>query len=214
MSDLVSVPAVDLAAVMPFRAHEDVRYYLDGILIEPCATGGCMIVATEGHMLGAIHSPEARSDTSRILRITEGLEEALKQRAALNDGVVSVADEKGRVTLTVRGVESYIAPGPPFIDGKYPEWRKVIPPMEHIKPGTPSALQSRYLAKLWKTSREEQYSGVFFSHDGRNPETGAAVVQSVKAPNLIVLIMSMKFDRPAWPEWMPKKPPQPKEDAA
>lgn len=212
-SDLVSVPAGDIAAVMPFRAHDDIRYYLDGIYVEPCESGGCMIVATEGHMLGVIHSPEARSDKARLLRMTDGFEAALKSRKAVNEGVVSLAAEKARITLTVRGIEEYVQPGEPFIDGKYPDWRKVVPPLEHMRPGISAALQARYLSKLWRTCPVERYTGVFFSHDGRTPDTGAAVIQFVKSPSLIVLIMAMKFERPAWPEWMPR-PEVKAEDAA
>jgi hypothetical protein len=211
--ELVSIPAADLAAVMPFRAHGDVRYYLDGIYVEPCDAGGCMIVATEGHMLGAIHSPEARTDKARLLRITDGFEGALKGRNTLNNGVVSLAAENARITLRINGIEEYVQPGIPFIDGKFPDWRKVVPPVEHIQPGISACLQSRYLAKLWKTCPIERYAGVFLSHDARNPDAGAAIVQFVRSPSLIVLIMAMKFERPPLPDWIPREPAK-KEDAA
>jgi hypothetical protein len=206
---LVSVPAIDLAAVMPFRAHGDVRYYLDGVLVEPCPEGGCMIVATEGHMLAAVHSPEARADCPRILKVSEGLEEALKRMPSRNRvRVVSVPDEKGRITLHDEGVECYVQARDPFIDGKYPDWRKVIPPVEYLKPGVPAALQALYLTRLWKASREERHRGVFFSHDSRNPDMGVTVIQVVNRPELIILIMAMKFDRQPWPQWMPREPQQ------
>ena len=205
---LVSVPADVFAAVALFRAHEDVRYYLDGVMVEPCPEGGCMIVATEGHRLAVIHSPEARADRPRILRVTEGLEESLRHLPGRNSArTVSVPSEDARVLLCDNaGDELYVQAGTPFIDGKYPDWRKVIPPVESLKPGAPCALQSRYLAGLWKTCREERWGGVFFSHDSRNPDTGVAVVQFVKKPELVVLIMAMKFDRFAWPQWMPREP--------
>jgi len=205
---LVSVPADAFAAVLPFRAHEDVRYYLDGIMVEPCPTGGCMIVATEGHRLAVIHSPAARADRPRILTVSKGLEEALAYLPGRNSvRTVSVPNEGARVLLCDNaGDELYVQAGTPFIDGKYPEWRKVMPPVECLKPGAPGALQSRYLSALWKTCREERWGGVFFSHDSRNPDMGVTVVQFVKKPELIVLIMAMKFDRFAWPQWMPHEP--------
>lgn len=213
-STLVTVPADAIAAVIPFRAHGDVCYYFDGVFVEPCESGGCMIVATEGHMLAAIHSPAARSDQPRVLKVSDGLEEALKESPGRNQvRTVSVADEKGRVTLCDNaGDELYVQAGSPFIDGKYPDWRKPIPPQEYLKPGAPMCLQALYLTRLWKTCRGERYQGVFFSHDSRNPETGCVVVQFVRSPGLVVAIMAMKFYRPAWPAWMPREPA--KENAA
>ncbi len=208
MSDpIVRVPAIDLAAVVPFRAHQDVRYYLDGVFVEPVPEGGCMIVATEGHMLAAIHSLAACADQPRVLRIEEGLENALRDNPEANhDREIVVSDEKGRVTLHEHGTETFIQVGPPFIDGRYPDWRKPIPPVEHLKPGAPAALQALYLARLWKTCRDRRHTGIFFSHDDRNPDNGCSVVQVVNRPGLIICIMAMKFDRQEWPTWMPREP--------
>ena len=45
---VMSIPADDLKAVLPFKSNQDIRYYLNGVLVEKVETGGCMLVATNG----------------------------------------------------------------------------------------------------------------------------------------------------------------------
>jgi hypothetical protein len=198
---IVEIPVNDLLKVLPFRSFEDVRYYLNGIYVEPY-DGGCLLAATNGHWLGVINSPAARADKPRILSMSKNFDKALREAAS---GTLSVEDEKARSVVSVGPNEHYIEAGNPFIDGKYPEWRKVIPPLEHLKPGLMGALQSKYVSQLNKAApREDSYTGLKFWHDARDPEKAAAVARYSSCPELVVLIMPLQqFSAKSceWPAW-------------
>jgi len=202
----LSIPAKDLMAVLPFRARQDIRYYLDGISIEPVETGGCMIVATDGHLLGAIHSPNARASSKCIIRITKEMDKAIRELPGRNE-VRTVSLISGRLTL-LDNEEVCVQPGQPFIDyDKYPDWRKILPPVEQIRAGAMGLLSAKYLAKLFRVT-DSQYPDIKFFHDCRNPEKSATIAQVGTVPGLVILIMPMYKDRPwAWPDWMPREPP-------
>ena len=231
MSDqpLVEIPANDLLAVMPYRAAPgEVRFYLEGILIDPVESGGCMLVATDGHMMGVIHSKAARCDKTRILRVSRELHKALREAAfSYESKTVSVQNEESRLTLSaVAGgqliKELFVLPGDPFIGGKIVEWRKVVPPLEALKPGNPAHLPAKYLARLNRSlaALSDRHTGLTFWYDERAPKDKAVVARFDHIKELVVLIMPIREQEEVkWPEWYPKgeKPaeePKPAEAAA
>jgi len=216
---LVVIPASDLLTVMPYRADEgDVRYYLAGIVIEPVESGGCMLVASDGHTMGVIFSKEARCDKARILNVSREFHRAMRDDGFTDDLRVKVKDGNSRATLHgCDGTERFVMPGDPFIDGKIIEWRKVIPPLEHLKPGSPAQLAARYLARLGRSVLEQRRNGVTFWQDERDPKTRVVVVRYEYIPELVVLIMPLRQDvETTWPAWYPKgeKPAEKPAEAA
>jgi hypothetical protein len=220
---MLSVPAQDLKAVLPFRADQDVRYYLNGVLVKPCEGGGCLLVATDGHTLAVYRSEEAWTDKARILKINEDMEKALRKATTLHSARrVAVADEKARVVFHDERQELHIQPGDAFVDydgDKYPDFYKVIPPVEHLKPGTLSSLNAEYLGWLESACHGARWIDVRFWHDGRKPEEGVTVARFGPMPGLVVLIMAMRSKHEfTWPDWMPREPqatePAPEESAA
>lgn len=200
---IVEVPAQDLARVLPFRSTDDVRYYLNGVLVEPIDGGGCMLVATNGHWIAMIHSQDASTDKSRILHVSPAMEEAVREAARDSLAKATIESESSRIVLA-GSYERYIEPGAPFIEGKFPIWRKIIPPVEFLQPGLIAPLQSRYISALHKAADKDHYSGVKFWHDSRNPLKTSSVVRYSGCPDLIVLIMPlMRFEEKSceWPAW-------------
>ena len=52
----ISIPMTILAAVAPFMAKKDSRFYLKGALLE--TTGGCLrAVGTDGHAMAVADAP-------------------------------------------------------------------------------------------------------------------------------------------------------------
>jgi hypothetical protein len=227
MSDpLVTIPLADLRAVLPFMARDDVRYYLNGILVEPY-NGGCLLVATNGHLAAIIESKAARCDQKRILALsTDEFRAAIAGRIAPHrmdeddeddlpdtfngdnfEGTLEIADAEARAVMrNSLGNEAFILPGKPFLEGQYPDWRKIVPPIESLKPGIPSALAGRYLAMLNHPvliNRVQQQQVIFWGDDrGANK---AVLVRFAGLPALVVLIMPMRNENPAvaeWPDWM------------
>lgn len=220
---LITIPLLDIRAVLPFMGYQDIRYYLNGIYVEP-HEAGCRLVATNGYVMAVLDSDESRCDVPRILAVsTPEFRAAIRWRipplrmddddmqsaeggGENFDGTLNVATADSHVTLrTVDGFERFILPGKPFVDGKFPEWRKVIPRAEHLKPGLPSAISTIYLALLDKPQLKlRANSQVSFWHDERNPTDGPAVIRFDGLHELIVFVMPMRRSNPAstWPTWL------------
>lgn len=234
---MVSIPLEDLRAVLPFMGSEDVRYYLNGVLVEPY-NGGCLLVATNGHIMAVIESKAARCDRSRILalsnaeflsavrgrtqpiRVDEDGDE-LPNEDENFDGSLDIANAEARAVITAEnGVERFVMAGSPFIDGKYPDWRKVVPPIEHLKHGVPYALAGQYLALMNHPAISALRSkGVLFWGDdrGTDEKPSAITVRFDGLPNLIVVVMPINKVNPAlstWPDWMTVKAPEQAASAA
>ncbi len=60
-----------LAALIPFIAEEENRYYLNGINVKPMPEGGIRIAATDGHALGVIYDADGEADKEYILEINK-----------------------------------------------------------------------------------------------------------------------------------------------
>lgn len=206
---LVEVPVEDLLKVLPFRAEQDVRYYLNGILVEP-AENGAFLVATDGHLMAVVHSPGAHADKQRILDIPDDMARACRElKGASLASKITIEDEKARAVVADVTGEHFIKPDKPFIDGKYPDWRRVIPTVENLQPGLLSAINSLYLAKLRRAlPKHMTHYGFQFWHDAREPKERAAVARSPVMPEMIIVIMPMRVEKEnVWPDWMPHEPP-------
>lgn len=130
-------------AAILFQAKQDIRYYLNGIRIEPKR-----IVATNGHCLW-LHNFETELD------ISESLTVQLKQpipakafnirfEASENNGVAYSEDIDGKVIAA-----AYFE----LIDGQYPDVDKVIAPKQDIKETPEIGFNTEYLALLSKATK-------------------------------------------------------------
>lgn len=213
---LVEVPVEDLLKVLPFRADQDVRYYLNGILVEP-AEHGAFLVATEGHLMAVVYSAAARADKQRILDVSDDMARACRElKSASLASKITIEDEKARAIVADATGEHFIKPGKPFIDGKYPDWRRVIPTVENLQPGVLSAINGLYLAKLKRAlPKHLSHFGFQFWHDAREPLERACVARSPVMPEMVIVIMPMKVNKEhVWPAWMPREPPPKVEEPA
>src|SRR5882724_168719 len=59
--------------IQPFISQEDFRYYLNGFAIEPHPNKGVVIVATDGHKLGAFHDESGACDSKMIGALPQSL---------------------------------------------------------------------------------------------------------------------------------------------
>lgn len=115
-----------LKAVSRFMAKEDIRYYLNGVKVE-VHRAVAYLVATDGHRFAVARvkgSPAEPWEPCEAIIPGEDVAAVLKRGSA--------ADRKLPVILTVEG-DSFefdacgaITGGRP-IDGRFPDWRKVIP---------------------------------------------------------------------------------------
>lgn len=114
-----------LRATQHAMATNDVRYYLNGALFD-FSQSGVTVVATDGHRLATCSSPSAnfaeksqtilsRSFVNALLRVVPQSEESLTMRIW--------DDEASRVELVVGATTLRSR----VIDGKFPDYQKVIP---------------------------------------------------------------------------------------
>ncbi|MGU5132845.1 hypothetical protein [Pseudomonas aeruginosa] len=82
MELLARAKAHYLAAVSLFMAHNDVRYYLNGISIEPASQGGVLLIATNGHHIGVMHDPDGWASSKIIISPSTALVAGMKKRNA------------------------------------------------------------------------------------------------------------------------------------
>lgn len=130
MKQVAKVNAKAVAAASLFQAGNDVRYYLNGVLIEPFAKGkGVCIVATDGTRLVVITDPHGEADETMIVNFEPIAITKMKAKSSdhvriLKHDAYHYADVIGNHTATLKELRniSYAQ----IIDGKYPNWRQVI----------------------------------------------------------------------------------------
>lgn len=203
----IKFDAALLLQVAPFIAKTDIRYYLNGLRIESAGPkrAGIYLIATDGHRMGVVYDPNGAivGDDGKgvIMRVPSGLLAACRKTYHHGRGLpnmvlasgsrVSVAPDFG---LEHSEYESYIMPGQPWIEGKFPIWSKVLPVFADLKPGMNSSLKVRYLADFEKiVPREHRKYGAFISMWQTKPDA-MVVVQVHALPNFIGIVMPMRAE--------------------
>jgi DNA polymerase-3 subunit beta len=148
MEYLARVNPKYFAAMALFMAKQDVRYYLNGISVEPHPDGGAIIVATDGHRLAVIHDPDGWCTQQIIVgEIKKPLLDACKKRARRHYQEEAPAalwiGQHGSVVTRLPAVQSgekaeHLAPADLFgelclfncrtsiVDGVFPNWRRLL----------------------------------------------------------------------------------------
>jgi hypothetical protein len=209
---IVEIPLEDVLKVLPFVAKQDVRYYLNGMFITP-HNGGALLVATDGHRLAVCESPLAKTDADHILNLSGEFAKALPKLAKGVSKRLTIEDANAHIVIRSELEEHAVKPGKPFIDGKFPEWRRALPNAEELEPGLIGALDARYLEDLRLVIPEGQRAPIMFWHRKEAPAEHASVFRFGGVPEFLVAIMPIRAEYPTtWPDWMPREPK--KEEAA
>ena len=131
-----------VAALQPFMAKHDIRYYLEGINIEPCKDGGINMAATDGHRALVIHDPKGYASRQFIMPVSTALMQVCKKRHTkkvidLGEHTSSLLIQNGML-YAMRGSaedEALDAPSPEQInvaypikeiDARYPDYKEVF----------------------------------------------------------------------------------------
>jgi DNA polymerase-3 subunit beta len=105
-----------IKALMLFAGKKDVRFYLNGLHIEQSANG-TIAVACNGHVIAVARIDSEAHEPASIIIDRQYIDNIKSNHAItfkqVDSGTVSIRTENG--TLTV-----------PVIDGKYPDWRRVV----------------------------------------------------------------------------------------
>lgn len=217
-----------------FMAKQDVRYYLNGISVEPHPDGGAIIAATDGHRLAVIHDPDGWC-TSQIIvgDIKKTLLDACKKKArrhyqeeapaalwiGQHGSVVTrlptvQAGEKAehQSPVDLFGELSLYACKTSIVDGKFPDWRRVINTerkgnKEHFPTINAGYLHDVSLAQDIILGKSNHVRGVSIEPFG---ETCSIVVRTLGGElhdRFVALIMPMRQDRAATtlPAFLPQE---------
>lgn len=108
---------LDIKALLRFAADQDVRYYLNGVLLDFAAG---LAVATDGHRL--LVAKVKTEGEGEVIIPRELLEDVVRGKQA--DVVITAVDSS---IIVNRGGTHGTTFKCEAIDGRYPDWRRIIP---------------------------------------------------------------------------------------
>lgn len=213
----LNVDATHLDFLCRFMAVNDIRYYLNGICIERIRGGGALMIATDGHTLCCIRDETGQAPAKpTILSITRPLLTASKKRVrGGGDRRLVMRGDRLAVVNKLRdqdikdSAEIYIQPGNPVVDGKFPEWRNVVPDPKELEPGLKGEFNARYLARL----NYGKYLQTAFWQGDKNGVAVARLSALDLGTDAFVLLMPMLegFEKESpLPSWFKKPKPKSK----
>ncbi len=138
---MIKFQAKYLPALMRFKATKDIRYYLNGVHATPHKDGGAVLVATNGHIMMAIRDTEAICTEDTIFRVDTGLDRFCKKQGAF----VTVNEVTQRLAISSPEEELFIQAGKCIVEGKFPDWRRVLPKFSELKAAVSDLVRGDYL---------------------------------------------------------------------
>lgn len=212
------------AATNLFAAVNDARYYLNGVFIEAHPVKGAIIVATDGHTLGLLHDPDGWVAEPIIVgNITKQLISACSVKGSEKRMTVPkllYISQSGAVVSSDHEVKDLINPFAPqslhmskiqIIDGKFPDYRRVIGMKREETDTAFPCVNSAYLARLSAVAKlliDTKYGhGVALMSSGRNAKVIARFTACELEHRFLGLLMPVRTDAPTTllPDWlMPK----------
>jgi hypothetical protein len=143
METLATVQANVLATLYPFTARKDVRYYLDGVYLEPVDTGGLVAVATDGHRMLIINDLAGHCSKPIIVQFASTLATQLKRKDAGIATISRISPDNNSLQISL---ENGFAGPAVLIDGTYPAYEQVMPKGLNPEPCGQQHYNSEYVA--------------------------------------------------------------------
>ena len=214
MKQKTSIDLAKYQKAMNFAAKKDVRYYLLGVCVQPCPLGGAMIVATDGHVLGAFHDPKGHCEKEIILSlenkrdiaqfVKEGAVRAVIETTDKEDGdvVQFTLYNKHRAEPQHEIRKAWYPKNKALIEGRFPMWEQLMPDElpEEEKPLV-NGVRVSNLDKFLFDRRAEQrdgHAGIRLYPMGKDEKV---VVFVHGEPDFIGILMPTKYaqkDKDSW----------------
>lgn len=121
---VVRFPRCHLRAVSRFSAVKDIRFYLNGVFVDATASR-TVLVGTDGHVLGAMHSTQAGQGTLSVTIPSDVVARFTKYPSSQAQHELVLTESNGEFTLRdeVGGVEVKFKGE----DGRFPDWARIVP---------------------------------------------------------------------------------------
>jgi hypothetical protein len=146
MSYTIFISLATLRAARTHAAEKDIRSYLQGVYLDTVAG---KVVATDGHRLFVANARGVKSVHPAVIVANETIDAALKQFT----GEYARGKSLGAVDVTITIDETRVTIGTPTgsvtgkaLDGRFPDWRRVVPKAEDVGEHVPAVLNTQYLA--------------------------------------------------------------------
>lgn len=200
----IQIDAKQLRSLRHIAPKNDVRYYLNGVLVQ-CDNRGKYYVATDGHRLACYFDQWAEGEEPCDVEIIipGDVIRAMKVSRHLPYCLLSTDDGTQWKLATLNGAALVFTP----IDGKFPDWQRIIPTETS---GEPGAFDLDYLASFNDVIREVSHINYSCALHANGPDS-PAFVSHPSCPNFIGLLQAMsgpatseKFKRPDWLDTQPQ----------
>lgn len=181
-----TLPANRLCALREFAGRDDTRPYLNGI----CFTNRRM-VATDGAILGCFRIDTGVAEPFEFIAPVE-----LFDGLAAEGSLVSISLTLGMVTVTQDGGVKSI----PAIEGKFPDWKRVVPQEVSNDPGQ---FDPNLVSRISEAYDELRGGDSGFPGIAHNGPMSAALIDFYDE-DFVGVIMPIRAEPPALvaPEWV------------
>jgi len=136
------VPAGEYLFMCRFASDEETRHYLKGVAIQPAPKAGAYLIATDGHVMGVMRLENDQATATHagfILSADKTIRAAVKCGKREQAWIVCREDRADIVRfraemspvmydLAIALVSLSIPAATAYIDGTFPDWRRVLPP--------------------------------------------------------------------------------------
>lgn len=201
----VSIPLHYLVAVNSITSTKETRHYLRGVYV--CASdvpSTVLLVATEGRAMTVrcvtLDSPLPESFKPVIVSI-----DAIKELAK---SVPARAHEKTLVAFDASSLScAGVVYNAPYVDGTFPDWRRVLPTGPYVDNAIPTAFNHDLLVRVCKAMGVAKNTGISIcvgrNYDGTPILDGPMIVRVPSDPLVMSCVMPMRrdvkcTDVPAW----------------
>lgn len=149
-----------VAAASKFMSNEETQYYLNGVFFEPSPQGGVIVVATDGHAMIVLHDPDGFASRSAIIKFQSNFVSSLKGeiRARKKQNEASQIEIESleampwlntlKVTPSPDNPADLVIRHVAEIDGRFPRWRKIVPPSRKGEPEELAIIAPRLVRRV------------------------------------------------------------------
>lgn len=177
-----------LAACLVLAAKQDIRYYLNGVYVE-LGEKETIYVATDGHRMLIIRDDRSKVEAQKpgfMIVPREAIEMALREKHAKPVvGIELRYDDEHTANLEGRLGRVFFKP----IEGKYPNWRTVVPKEITHERGV---YQVRYVLDFHKAAQAAFGRDHYTVPDVFQNGNGAGVVLVKHRPEFLGILMPMR----------------------
>lgn len=204
-----------LAFLSHFVATRDIRYYLNGVYLQPMtaeAGGGVLGAATNGHALGMWRDTEGHVDRPIIITVSRGLASA----CARKENTLLVARDNHLVCTWQNPapvepeIELFVQPNAPLrraisqntapfeVEGTFPSVSKPVPLRTRV--GPVNLINAQYLALMHKALPKRRFGQHVRLHQAEADR--GILLTSPTAPQALAVIMPVRDDNLPESPWL------------